>query len=402
MNKKRLAFISLILLALGALVVYLLQGQKPVPLELHRLPIMKNVTIVSTHPGTGELIFSNGRYLVSYNPLTKATKQLSRTEALPPVTEIIVSPQNPELLVFQTLEQIDVKELRDRVLAKNAEFNSGTSEETANPYKIDEPTWWLLNTRTSQIDFIAQSARVEWDRGSIIFVNNSRILSRDTATGQTKELYSGSSIYGFRKDGISLLVDRGTDLYFKNISSGEATNKPADGFVIFNRSDACFLTIESNPKIEEAEAYLNNCPDKRYVGKTHGEEEFIGFADGGGYMFFYREGIIEVWDKKLDRVGYWSVASDYGLLRVDKSLLILEKDGFLYAANMSGVPPKPIEKDQSLKVNEFTVKIETSTQSISIEKEGLMADGDREFVLERLKQLGFNPDLYHILFAPSY
>jgi hypothetical protein len=398
-NKKRilLAFLCA-LLAIFAL-AFLMFDRGPITVSPVKLPFTREVTTIHSPDGKN-LIFSNGRFIASYDTITGSTKKLSNTDSLPPVTEIVSSPSDPGLIAFQTLEQIDVKVLRDLILAHNEKLNQSLAETEQNPYKIDSPTWWLLDSSTGKLEFISQSPKVEWDKSALVFIDGGKLVSYDTRSQRLVELYVGREIHSFHKEGQKLIMETSDGVILYDRNSGIEKDLNADGYIMFNSSNSCYLAILAKENREESDVFLNNCPGEDHIGSTEGEEQFYGFTADGNILV-YKEGLIEVLDTKLKRIHSWHAPTDFDFLKIiggDK--LVFERAGLMYIANLSGKVPPSIEDRRIKKIDGLILETDPGTQSINIElEEGLVEASSVEY-LKEISAWGYNPDLYSIFVSP--
>lgn len=398
--RKRVALMLVIAFAATFLIIFLVYRNQPLGLTPAKLPLTSTQTTVVKNPHEPSLVFSNGRFLLSYDFTGGSTKRLSQTDALPAVTDIKFSSSDPDFLIFQTLEQIDVKELRDSVLEANQKFNSSFPERNPNPYKIDSPTWWQLNIKTGQLSFVGQSSNVEWDNDRLILIDNSQIVSRDVTKNVRDVLYESAEIYNFHKEGGTLLVDTSNGLVSYDLSSKISAPIPSDGYVLFSDSSLCYLTIEAKEGADTADIYLNKCPGKKKVGQSEREDDFFGFNDAGNNILVQKSTVLTVYDTTLEVLNSWRLEEGYRLLRaLDQNILLLESDSILYVANLSGKTPKIIGREETLGFNKLTATLDPRNQAINI-RGGEDNQPNQAQVKKLLKDKGYDINVYKLFWEP--
>lgn len=360
-------------------------------LSVHKLPASPDVSTVTYDDKNGSIIFSNGRYLVSYDPSSQTTQRLTSTTSLPPVNDIKLSP-NGQYIALQTDEQIDSKTLQQLLGPEGL---------------VDAPTWWLVNLSTHALSPVGQNiANVQWDGSRLLYIFDQTVVSLDPDSGEKRVLYASDLLQDFHKYGDELLLlDSDGNVKNYNLTSGdEKTLGAQSGFVVFGNNSSCYLSTLQKEREDHLDLYLNNCGTKNHDKLATLHEDFFGFTEDSTDIVY----------EENDEI---FVLSDNGNIKHNiilngpesngipirkafaKNVLLLANDTSYYLATTKPFSVKVIEQDEKFSESNITFELSAADQFITISKAGAaFADPDKLLAQNILSSHSYDSNLYRLFY----
>lgn len=385
----RIVLAGLSVLALLALLIILLT--KPsVPeqeISLTKLPFSPSVTTVSYANSGDSLLFSNGRFLASYNLEANTVKQLSNTESLPRITRILPS-ENNRYVAFQTAEQTDNKTL-STLLGEGG--------------LIDMPAWWLLDTNTQTIRVVGQNIdAVEWDSNNLLVSENAAIVSIDPVSNSRRAIYADDSFTSFHKQGKNLYIQHSDNtVRALNTETRQEREVASDAEIVTFGNTDCFIVSTFDETNGHSKLSLHNC-NSSTKQITEAIEGYVGFTENSGSEIIFEDDKgITLTDTDLDSVKHLIPVTDDGSdVSVDSAFsstqIIFRGEETFYITG-TDAKPKTIEEDETFVESGISFRL-TTDQFITLEKTSEWSDESRVVAQSILRKKGYDLNLFQAYF----